>query len=102
KLLAVANGHSDSISLIDTQKTRAVEIQIPTWPEGTLGSQPVAVAFAPDGRSLYVACGGNNAIAVVNDDGGKWQVSGAVPTGWFPSGVAIDQSGGLHVINIKG
>jgi YVTN family beta-propeller protein len=102
KLLAVANGHSDSISLIDTQKTRAVEIQIPTWPEGTLGSQPVAVAFAPDGRSLYVACGGNNAVAVVNDDGGKWQVSGAVPTGWFPSGVAIDQSGGLHVINIKG
>jgi YVTN family beta-propeller protein len=102
KLLAVANGHSDSVSLIDTESLRALEVKVPTWPEGTLGSQPIAVAFAPDGRMLYVACGGNNAIAVVAQDRGSWKLAGALPTGWFPSGVAVDSKGALHVINIKG
>ena len=41
----------------------------PSYPESALGSQPIAVAFSPDGQALYVACGGNNAIAVVSADG---------------------------------
>lgn len=102
KLVAVANGHSDSISLVDTTTLAAQEVKIETWPEGTLGSQPVAVAFAPDGGALYVACGGNNAIAVVRADAGKWNVAGALPTGWFPSAIAVDAQGELRVINIKG
>ena len=102
KLLAVANGHSDSVSLVDAQTLRVTEVKIDTWPEGTLGSQPVAVAFAPDARSLYVACGGNNAIAVVRAGGDQWKLAGALPTGWFPSGVAVDKDGGLRTINIKG
>ncbi|HKW97251.1 MAG TPA: bifunctional YncE family protein/alkaline phosphatase family protein [Bryobacteraceae bacterium] len=101
-VLAVANGHSDSISLIDTKTLRATEVKIPTWPEGTLGSMPIAVAFAPDGQTVYVACGGNNAIAVVKKDGSEWKLAGSLPTGWFPSGIAIDQKGALHIINIKG
>jgi YVTN family beta-propeller protein len=102
KLLAVANGHSDSISLVDTGSLRAKELKIETWPEGTLGSQPVAATFAPDGQTIYVACGGNNAIAVVRPAGQEWKLAGALPTGWFPSGVAVDSDGALRVINIKG
>jgi YVTN family beta-propeller protein len=102
KLLAVANGHSDSISLVDTGSLRATELKIETWPEGTLGSQPVAAAFAPDGQTIYVACGGNNAVAIVRPEGQEWRWAGALPTGWFPSGVAVDSDGALRVINIKG
>lgn len=102
KLLAVANGHSDSISLVDTDSLQSTELKIPAWPEGTLGSQPVAAAFAPDGHAIYVACGGNNAIAVVHKDGGQWKLTGALPTAWFPSGVAVDSNGALRVITIKG
>lgn len=102
KLLAVANGHSDSISLIDTDSLQSSELKIPTWPEGTLGSQPIAAAFAPDGRTVYVACGGNNAIAVVRRNGEQWKLAGALPTAWFPSGIAVDSNGALHVITIKG
>lgn len=102
KLLAVANGHSDSISLVETGSLRATELKIETWPEGTLGSQPVATAFAPDGQTIYVACGGNNAIAIVRPEGPGWKLAGALPTGWFPSGVAVDRDGALRVINIKG
>ncbi|PYT28947.1 MAG: hypothetical protein DMG57_13170 [Acidobacteria bacterium] len=101
-LLAVANAHSDSVSLVDTGTLETSEVKIPTWPEGTLGSLPTATVFAPDGKMLYVACGGNNAIAVLQKQEGPWQLAGALPTGWFPSGVALDSHGGLRVINIKG
>jgi len=102
KLAAIANGHSDSISLVDTATLQSTALKIDTWPEGTLGSLPVATAFAPDGRTIYVACGGNNAIAVVRQAGGAWKLAGALPTAWFPSGVAVDSAGALRVITIKG
>ncbi len=100
--LAVANGHSDSVSVVDTETLRTTEIKIPTFPEAPLGSQPIAVAFAPDGATLYVACGGNNAIAVLRRAGAGWKVAGALPTAWFPSAVALDREGALRVLNIKG
>ena len=100
KTLAVANGHSDTISLIETDSLRRTDLKIPSYPEGTLGSQPVAVQFTPDGKTLYVACGGTNALAVVRT--GKWTVLGAMPTARFPSAIAIDRDGSVRVINIKG
>ncbi|HYM10425.1 MAG TPA: bifunctional YncE family protein/alkaline phosphatase family protein [Bryobacterales bacterium] len=106
KTLAVSNGHSDSVSLIDTSSLARTDVRIPTWPDNGqssfLGSQPDASAFAPDGKTLYVACGGNNAIAIVTGAGKKWKVLGAVPTAWFPSAVAVDAEGNLRIISIKG
>src|ERR1039457_5567326 len=100
--LAVANAHSDSISLLDTSTLTRADIKIPVYPESTLGSQPVAVAFSPDGQRIYVACGGNNAIAVLGREGKKWKVDGAVPSGWFPTALGVDADGSLRVVNIKG
>ena len=47
------------------------EIKIPTFPTAMLGSQPIALMFTPDGKTLYVACGGNNAIAAVRKNGSQ-------------------------------
>jgi hypothetical protein len=58
--------------------------------------------FSADGQTLYVACAGNNAVAVVNRAGGQWNVSGAVPTGWFPTALAIARDGSLRVLSLKG
>ena len=102
KTLAVANGHSDSVSLIDTATSTRADVKIPTYPESTLGSQPIALAFTPDGKTLYVACGGNNAIAILKPQGRSWKVEGAVPTAWFPTALAVDAEGGLRVLNLKG
>ncbi|HTX37119.1 MAG TPA: alkaline phosphatase family protein [Bryobacteraceae bacterium] len=102
KILAVANGHSDSVSLIDTATAAREDVKIPTYPENTLGSQPIALAFTPDGKTLYVACGGNNAIAVVKPHGRTWKVEGAAPTAWFPTALAVDSEGGLRVLDLKG
>ena len=101
-LLAIANGHSDSISLMNTRTTQRTDVKIPSWPEGLIGSQPIAVVFSPEGNRLYVACGGTNAIAVLTGSGANWKVAGAIPTGWFPSAIAIDPQGDLRIVNIKG
>ena len=84
-LIAVANGHSDSVSLIRTTTLERVDVKVPTYPDAALGSQPIGLAFSPDGKRLYVACGGNNAVAVLEPSGKQWKVTGAIPTAWFPS-----------------
>ncbi|QOY89127.1 bifunctional YncE family protein/alkaline phosphatase family protein [Paludibaculum fermentans] len=98
KELAVANGHSDSVTLVDTATLKTREVRIPSYPDGTRGSIPTNAAYAPDGQTLYVLCGGTNSVAVVR----KNKVEGALPTGWFPSGIAIDAAGKLRVVSIKG
>ncbi|MEO7143222.1 MAG: bifunctional YncE family protein/alkaline phosphatase family protein [Bryobacteraceae bacterium] len=102
KTLAVADGHSDSVSFIDTATSAVSEVRIPTWPPSLIGSQPDGVAFSPDGADLYVACGGNNAVAVLKHNRGSWKIAGAVPTGWFPSAIGVDAGGNLRIVNIKG
>jgi YVTN family beta-propeller protein len=102
KLLAVSNSHSDTMSIVDAATLERKDVKIPTFPDVALGSQPSSSVFAPDGKTLYVACGGNNAIAVLKPSGRTWSVAGAVPTAWFPSSIAIDAKGALRVLNIKG
>ncbi len=92
-LLVVTNSHSDSISIIDTRKLEKQDIGIPTYPDSAIGSIPNAAAFSPGGKRIYVACGGNNAIAVIEHNGHHWKVAGAIPTGWFPSAVVVDTDG---------
>ncbi len=102
KTLAVMNGHSDSVTFVQTGSLASSDLKVPAIPEGTLGSMPIAGVFAGDSKTLYVACGGNNAIAVVNENAGRWKLSGTMPTAWFPSAVALGREGDLRVLNIKG
>lgn len=102
KTVAVTNSHSDSVSLIDTATLKTAEVKVPSWPEAAAGSEPNGLVFAPDGKAMYVACGGNNAVAVLKAEGAQWKTAGALPTGWFPSAVAIAADGSLRVLNIKG
>jgi YVTN family beta-propeller protein len=101
RIAAVANAHGDTVSIIDTATFARRDIPIPTWPQSLVGSQPVTLAFSPDGRRLYAGCGGNNAIAVL-ERSRDWKVQGAIPTAWFPSGITVDSEGSLRIIHIKG
>jgi YVTN family beta-propeller protein len=100
--LAVANGHSDSVSLIDTKTLAITEVKIPAYPEGVTGSQPIAAAFTAEGKTLYVACAGTNALATLQGSGSKWKVAGSIPAGWFPSAISVLDDGSLRVVNVKG
>jgi YVTN family beta-propeller protein len=101
-LLVVANGHSDSVSLIDTATLKTTELKIPAWPDGTIGSQPIHAAFSADAKRLYVLSAGLNAVSVFERKGASWTSAGAIPTGWFPSGITVLPNGALRVASIKG
>jgi len=62
-------------------------------PGALIGSTPNALALSPDGSTLYVADGSNNAIAVVDPNNDKKPVKGLIPTGWFPSAVTLSANG---------
>jgi DNA-binding beta-propeller fold protein YncE len=90
--LIVSNGNSDSLSLIDTTTDRVVGTLSLTRPgEPYLGANPNSLAMSPDGKTLYVTLGGENAVAVVR-----------IPTGWYPNSVSVSADGkALYVVNAK-
>lgn len=63
------------------------------------GTSPSALALSEDGARLYVTRAGDNAVAVV--DTATMGVLGNIPTGWYPTGVALDGDT-LVVANGKG
>ena len=57
-----------------------------------------------DGKHLYVASGGNNAIAVLelpNPQHTNTLVAGFLPTDWYPGAVTAD-SNHVYAANVKG
>jgi YVTN family beta-propeller protein len=90
--LFVANANSDSISVIDTAAQR-VSSTIAVTPFGLKlsGVAPTALAIAPDGKTLYAALGGLNAVAVIATADGT--ARGFIPTAWYPNGLVLNADG---------
>ncbi len=94
----VTNANSDTVSVINTATdavTKTLHVGgTDRGRESLLGSSPNAVTVSPNGRTLYVANGSQNAIAVVDVDArGDDAVRGLIPTGWYPTAVALDATG---------
>ncbi|MBI4891628.1 MAG: hypothetical protein HY821_13465, partial [Acidobacteria bacterium] len=91
-LLYVANSNADSISVVDT-RTNAVlrTIDLQPFPQRVRGISPTALALSPDGAALYAACGGINAVAVINPATGR--TFGLIPTAWVPNALAVSPDG---------
>ncbi|HSD65084.1 MAG TPA: bifunctional YncE family protein/alkaline phosphatase family protein, partial [Vicinamibacteria bacterium] len=101
-----ANAASDTLAVIDTRSDAVVEtIWAKPRPADLFGAQPNALAFDSSGRTLYVANGTQNAVAVVAFDPERRasRLQGLVPVGWFPGALAFDAPRhALHVANVKG
>ncbi|MBE7502049.1 MAG: beta-propeller fold lactonase family protein [Verrucomicrobiales bacterium] len=104
--LVCANAGSDHLSVIDTRSDTVVEtIWAKAKPSDLLGASPNALVFAPDGRTLYVANGTQNAVAVVEFRPARKRsrLLGLIPVGWYPGALALDPiRRQLAVANIKG
>ncbi len=98
----VANANADTVSVIDGGDGHVVEtIGVRPNPALSFGSIPDALSLSPDERTLYVADGGNNAVAVVALAAtGASKVRGFVPAGWFP-GCVLCTADHLFTGNIK-
>ncbi len=110
-LLFAAVDNSDSVNIIDTAKDQVVAAIKTTAPpsifpnKGTYkGSNPNSLALSPDEHTLYVTNGGTNSVAVISlaKDPDDSQVTGLIPTGWYPSAISLNQGGSmLYVVNGK-
>ena len=58
---------------------------------------PAGSALSPDGKYLYVACNGDNSVAVI--DTAQQKVVKQVPIGYFPYGVAVSADGQKVVVS---
>jgi YVTN family beta-propeller protein len=92
--LFVSNGTNDMIERIDLRQGKtATRARISPSPlvAGLRGVGPSGMALSPDGRRLYVAESGINAIAVL--DAATLNVLGHIPTAWYPYRVAVSPDG---------
>jgi len=110
--LFVALAGSNGVARVDLrsgevieQLTVALNARAPALKDSlpVVGSDPNALALSPDGRTLYVAMAGNNAVAVVRVGARAMRVAGLIPAGWYPTAVATSHDGRtLYVANGKG
>jgi DNA-binding beta-propeller fold protein YncE len=102
----VADANSDQVSIVgvnaDGTLAPAVNITLHGAPGEATGSAPDAVAY--DGTSrAYVALAGDDAVAVLDKGALGWHVDGYVPTGWYPTAVAVNpRDHGVLAVSAKG
>jgi YVTN family beta-propeller protein len=106
--LFVVNSDADNVSVIDTAADREIErINVKLTETSKIGGSPESLALSTDGATLYVANAHANAVAVValssrargagaekeknewRDDADRSKVRGFIPTGQYPSAVAV-------------
>jgi len=69
--------------------------------QGTKGAVADAVAWSADSRRAYVALAGDDALSVVDPVAGRQL--GTVPTGWYPTAVAVGpKDGKVYALSAKG
>lgn len=100
----VTNGNNDNVSVISIEKDTVVST-IYFKPDSRIkqfrGVIPFGLALSPDQKKLFVACSGINAVAVV--DVPTLEVTGYIPTDWFPAKLKVSSDGKkLIVANAKG
>ena len=107
--LFVANTNDDSISVLDVSgRPHVVATQTVKPVQGApAGAHPDALALSPDGRTLFVALAGANAVEILDGRTGA-RVAGHpmyIPTGWYPSALAVTGTAKkyrLWITNAKG
>jgi DNA-binding beta-propeller fold protein YncE len=105
--LFVTEDNADRLAILDLRALRMLAEPRLALPDALhapplgKGMNPNNLAELADGR-LLVTLGGINALAVVAPEAGGAAVQGLIPTGWYPSAVAVSRNGRrLYVVNRK-
>jgi YVTN family beta-propeller protein len=105
KLLYVTDASGDGISVIDVEKRKVIST-IDTKPNPSLpyGSLTTALEFSSDGKILFAANAGNNAIALINPKKTKEGPYGFIAAGGFPGAICIKNDNLFigNVVPLKG
>jgi YVTN family beta-propeller protein len=100
----VSNANNDNVSVIDAKTKKvidAIDLKLDERLGNLKGVMPFGLCLSPDGKKLFVAESGINAVAVI--DVATRKILGHLPAGWFPSKVKVTPDGKqLIVTNAKG
>jgi len=110
--LYVANANSDAVSVIHTSTdavSETISVRLGDGENPYWGDSPNGLGISGDGKTLYVANGMDNAVAVVTLGKSasaaardpQSEVAGFIPTGAYPGGVCVYRDNRLYVPNIE-
>ena len=117
EMLYVTRSNDDSIGIIpldravvntDADGTSTFDLSLVTVSHDGMfnlhGAQPNAIVASPDGARVYVAEAGIDSVAVLDTRRPTQPVLlGRIPTGWYPTGLALSRDGkDLYILNAKG
>jgi YVTN family beta-propeller protein len=103
--LFVACSNDNTVHVIDTRTLQVIErLSTTLTPLAPEGSTPDALTIDQQRKLLYIANADNNSIAVVEiENRAHSSVIGFIPTGWYPSALALaDHGRTLYIGNGKG
>ncbi|HKU81782.1 MAG TPA: alkaline phosphatase family protein, partial [Candidatus Tumulicola sp.] len=106
KLAYVALANVDRVAVVTLGRgaprvARGLDLRL--YPDAPYGAQPSAETLSKDGKRLYVALAGLNAIAVLDARSPTRYRYGLIPTGWYPTALALSPNGRfLYVAAAKG
>ena len=106
RFVYVSNGNSDNVSVINTASNKVVSTLSVKLNEDApfIGHSPNALALSPDGHTLYVSNGMDNAIAVIKLSDGSAKsadIEGFIPTEAYPAGL-VATNNTLYIANLEG
>lgn len=104
-LAYVALANVDRVAIVSLagapRVIRGLDLRL--YPGAPYGAAPSAEAISPDGKRLYVALAGLNAVAVLDARRSTRYRYGLIPTGWYPTALALSHDGRyLYILNTKG
>lgn len=112
KNVFVACANSDVVSVINALNNTVSEeipVKLPEEKNNYFGDSPNGLGITSDGKTLYVACGMDNALAVVrlgksaatSGAADISRINGFIPTGAYPGSVSVLRDSILFVANIE-
>jgi len=86
--LYIADAESDQVSVLDARTSQLITtFDLAPYKGAQVGVNPSDLALSKDGKTLYVTGAGNDDVVVLDTKRGR--ISGAIPTGWYPSAVTV-------------
>jgi YVTN family beta-propeller protein len=112
KYVYITNSNSDNVTVINTSSdiiTETISVRLQPEINPYFGDSPNGIALSSDEKTLYVANGMDNALAVIKlgrkaslkGSGNSSRITGFIPTGAYPSAIAVHNSGFLYVCNLE-
>ncbi|MEI7587868.1 MAG: bifunctional YncE family protein/alkaline phosphatase family protein [Chitinophagia bacterium] len=103
KIMYVANGEDNSVSVIDIKNKKVIEtLNSALYPDAPTGSATNGIALSEDQKTLYIANADNNCLAVFDvSKQGSSTSKGFIPVGWYPTCVKVIGTK-IYVANGKG